>query len=242
MPQWFGWLASFCILGSATAAFPQQVSRPSDTRGPAYAVDGFTLGSRVQRASAAYRDYQCGPSDQFDGFTWCTKTRQDRERRGAFTATYSILHAADGTVIYVNRFQEPAFFGPNEANDDIQSYAGKFGGTPEVIQMPRSDALLDGQVALFGAVILKALDSGSARILAEGKSPKIGLLIDFVGDFSRSVREGLPVYRIGGGAGFVWIASHDRRGRGTLRFAAVDASRLSPKDQAPANADAPPRR
>jgi len=230
MPRWFSWLASLCILGSATAVFPQQATRPSNIPVVPYAVDGLTLGRRVQSAPSAYRDYQCGESDQFDGFKWCTKTVQDRERRGSFTAAYSILHAADGTVAYVNRFQEPAFFGPNEANDDIQSYARQFGGTPEIIQMPRSNALSDGQVALFGDVILKALDSDSIRILGEGKSPKKGLLIDFVGDFSRSVREGLPVYRIGGGAGFVWIASYDRRGRGTLRFAAVDASRLLPKD------------
>jgi hypothetical protein len=230
MPRWFSWLASLCILGSATAAFPQQATRPSNIQVAPYAVDGLTLGRRVQSAPSAFRDYQCGQSDQFDGFKWCTKTLQDRERRGSFTAAYSILHAADGTVAYVNRFQEPAFFGPNEANDDIQSYARQFGGTPEIIQMPRSNALSDGQVALFGDVILKALDSDSIRILGEGKSPKKGLLIDFVGDFSRSVREGLPVYRIGGRAGFVWIASYDRRGRGTLRFAAVDASRLLPKD------------
>jgi hypothetical protein len=230
MPRWFSWLASLCILGSATAAFPQQATRPSNIQVAPYAVDGLALGRRVQSVPSAYRDYQCDQSDQFDGFKWCTKTLQDRERRGSFTATYSILHAADGTVAYVNRFQEPAFFGSNEANDDIQSYARQFGGTPEIIQMPRSNALSDGQVALFGDVILKALDSDSMRILGEGKSPKKGLLIDFVGDFSRSVREGLPVYRIGGGSGFVWIASYDRRGRGTLRFAAVDASRLLPKD------------
>jgi hypothetical protein len=238
MPRWFSWLASLCIFGGATAAFPQQVSRPSNIQAPAYEVDGLILGSRVQRTSSAYREYQCGQSDQFDEFKWCTRTLHDRERRGSFTATYSILHAADGTIVYVNRFQEPAFFGPNEANDDIQSYARKFGATPEIIQMPRN-ALSDGQLALFGTVILKALDSDSIRILAEGRSPKKGLLIDFVGDFSRSVREGLPVYRIDGGAGFVWIASYDRRGRGTLRFAAVDASRLLPKNQAPSNADAP---
>jgi hypothetical protein len=56
------------------------------------------------------------------------------------------------------------------------------------------------------------------------------MLIDCIGDFTRSVKEGLPVYRISGGAGFVWVASYDERGRGTLRFAAVDASRLSPQN------------
>ena len=35
------------------------------------------------------------------------------------------------------------------------------------------------------------------------------------------------MYRIGGGAGFVWAASTDPRGRGTLRFAAIDPSAMS---------------
>jgi hypothetical protein len=76
----------------------------------------------------------------------------------------------------------------------------------------------------------KVLDSESMKIVADGKSPKKGMLIDCIGDFTRSVKEGLPVYRISGGAGFVWVASYDERGRGTLRFAAVDASRLSPQN------------
>jgi hypothetical protein len=40
--------------------------------------------------------------------------------------------------------------------------------------------------------------------------------------------EGLPMYRISGRAGFVWVASFDQRGRGTLRLTAVDASAFTP--------------
>jgi hypothetical protein len=39
----------------------------------------------------------------------------------------------------------------------------------------------------------------------------------------------LPVYRLSGGAGFVWVASYGPKGRGTLRLLAVDASALSPQ-------------
>jgi hypothetical protein len=240
MPRWFRWLSPLCILGGATTAFAQQVTtQPAGGQIPAYAVDGFALGSRVQVRGSSYREYQCSPSDQFDGLTWCQKILQDRERRGSFTATYSILHTADGTVVYVNRYQEPAFFGPSEANEDIQSYSHKFGGTPEITQLPHRNGLPDGIVALWGTIILKALDNDSMRILAEGKSPKKGLLIDFVGDFARSVSEGLPVYRISGGAGFVWVASYHQRGRGTLRFAAADASRILPQAQIQPNAGPP---
>ena len=54
-------------------------------------------------------------------------------------------------------------------------------------------------------------------------------MIDFIGNFSRSAQEGLPVYRLSGGAGFVWVASYDQKGRGILRFAAIDASVMSPQ-------------
>jgi hypothetical protein len=36
------------------------------------------------------------------------------------------------------------------------------------------------------------------------------------------------MYRISGRAGFVWVASFDQRGRGTLRLTAVDASAFTP--------------
>jgi TPR repeat protein len=63
--------------------------------------------------------------------------------------------------------------------------------------------------------------------LSEGKSPKKGLLIDFLGNFVRSAKEGLPIYRIENGPGFVWRASFDLNGRGSFRFAAIDASEFS---------------
>ena len=43
------------------------------------------------------------------------------------------------------------------------------------------------------------------------------------------MKEGLPIYRISGGAGLIWVASFDQKGRGTLRFAAVDASAFYPE-------------
>jgi hypothetical protein len=44
------------------------------------------------------------------------------------------------------------------------------------------------------------------------------------GNFDRSAKERFPLYRISGGAGFVWAASFDQKGRGTLRLVAVDIS------------------
>jgi hypothetical protein len=78
--------------------------------------------------------------------------------------------------------------------------------------MPRQSGLSDAIVATWGKIELEPLDSESVRSLAEGKSPKKGLLIDFLGNFTRSAHEGLPIYRIVGGAGFLWAGSFDQKG------------------------------
>ena len=61
----------------------------------------------------------------------------------------------------------------------------------------------------------------------KGSTSKDRYLIDFIGNVARSAKEGLPIYRISGGTGFLWVASFDRNGRGTLRLAAVDLSASS---------------
>jgi len=195
---------------------------PSGSR---YVVAGLGLGSRIQFDSSDYREYKCNPSDQFDGFTWCQKTRQER---GFANVTYSILHSQDGSVVYVNRFQEPAFFGRNEAEDAIRQHSTELGEKAQIKKLPRQRGIPEGILATWGKVVLEPLDNDSIKTLAEGRSPKKGYLVDFVGNFARSAKEGLPIYRISGGAGLLWVASFDPIGRGILRFAAVDPSASLP--------------
>jgi hypothetical protein len=219
--------------------FERHDPQPTGSQSSAYAVGGVALGATVQSESSAYREYKCGPSDQFDGFTWCQKTRKGKERRGSFNAIYSILHSPDGAAVYVNRYQVPAFFGASEPNDDIQRYSRKIGESPRITRMPHRAGFPDGILASWGKVELEPLDNDSIKALAEGRRPITrGYFIDFIGNFARSAKEGLPVYRLSGGAGFVWVASYGRKGRGTLRFLAIDASAISPQlvaTQAPIN-------
>jgi hypothetical protein len=189
-----------------------------------YVVDGLAVGTQLSFTSASYREYRCSPSDQFEGLTWCQKTRDDKERRGSYTAAYSILHARDGNILYVNRSQEPAFFSQNEVEEEIQRYSSKIGEVPRIMKMPHRSGVRDGIIAVWGKITLEQLDPESIRILRGGKSPKKGLLIDFLGNFVQSAKEGLAIYRIEGGPGFLWAASFDQKGRGTLRLSAVDAS------------------
>jgi hypothetical protein len=220
------YIRSQCHSSSAAASHDQS---PAETK---YAVDGLAVGSRVKIDSAAYREYKCNPSELFGGFTWCQKARNYHERGGAYTATYSFLHARDGRVIYVNRYQEPAVLSPNEADEDIQRYSSKIGESPRIVKIPPQSGLPDGILALWGKTTLEGLDRDSLNVLAAGGKPKQGLLIDFIGNFARSAKENLPIYRITGGAGFIWRASFDQKNTGSVRFAAVDAWELSPPNQA----------
>src|SRR5262245_49866850 len=102
------------------------------------------------------------------------------------------------------------------------------GETAQIKRLPPRRGFPEGVLATWGKVTLEPLDSDSINTLAEGRSPKKGYLIDFIGNFARSAKEGLPIYRISGGAGFLWVTSYDQRGRGTLRFAAIDSSAIYP--------------
>jgi hypothetical protein len=232
-----GLLTALCLTGTAKAQLGH--NDPTASQVPTYVVEGIALGSKVKADSSAYREYKCGPSDQFEGFTWCQRSRRDSERRRSFEATYSILHSKDGTVVYANRTQQPALLDASKADRDIQNYSRKLGGPPKITKMPRQSGLSDAIVATWGKIELEPLDSESVRSLAEGKSPKKGLLIDFLGNFTRSAHEGLPIYRIVGGAGFLWAGSFDQKGRGTLRFATIDASALQPGPLTIRPSDAP---
>jgi hypothetical protein len=103
-------------------------------------LDGLAVGSQLNFGSTSYREYKCSPSDQFDGLTWCQKTRSDKERRRSYTAAYSLLHSRDGNILYINRSQEPAFFNAKEAEVNIQRYSRKIGESPRIMKMPHRGA------------------------------------------------------------------------------------------------------
>src|SRR5215831_5122641 len=208
-------LANVVLCGNALAA-------------PEYAVEGLAVGTQLNLGSASYQEYKCSPSDQFDGLTWCQKARSDKERRGSYIAAYSLLHSRDGNILYINRSQEPAFLNPKEAEVNIRRYSRKIGESPRIMKMPHRSGLPDGLIAVWGKITLEPLDKESVKILADGKGPGKGLLIDYLRNFARSAKEGLPIYRIDGGPGFIWAASFDQKGRGTLRLAAVELSGFSP--------------
>ena len=143
-----------------------------------------------------------------------------------------MLLSQTGEVSYINRYQEPAFLDATDADEYIERYSREIGERPQVTRIPHRPDHGDGLIAMWGRATLEQLDEDAVKMLEDGKSPKKALLVDLIGNFARSAREGLPIYRIGGGAGLIWIAGFDGSGRGTLRFAAVDVSELAPSGQA----------
>src|SRR6516225_4017947 len=105
--------------------------------------------------------------------------------------------------------------------------------------MPRGLAPVDGLIAVWGKVTLESLDPTGVKELAAGRSPRQGILVDFIGNLTDSARRGLPIYRATGGPGFVWAASFNPQGRGTLRFFAIDPSSLLPGTAKQSTAPAP---
>jgi hypothetical protein len=206
----------------------------------AYAVDGLAVATQLNFKSASYRDYKCNPSDQFEGLIWCQKTRAEKGR-GSRTTAYSLLHSKDGKISYINRSQESASFNPSESELAIERYSRELGESARLLKAPHRSGVANGVIAVWGKITLEPLDQDSIKLLADGKKPRRGLLIDYLRDFTRSAKEGLPVYRIVGGPGLIWAASFDQKGRATLRLAAVDVSGFAPPpDSAPVDTIAAP--
>jgi hypothetical protein len=197
-----------------------------------YVIDGFVLGEQAEPG----RDYRCEPARLSSNFTWCERTRQERTRRGSFNSTMSILSDQNGDAVYVNRAIEPAFFGPTEMSSEIARLSSRFGERPREMRLPPRDDVPANVIAVWGKLQLEPLDAAALAALDPEKMSAQDMLLDPLGDLKRSMELKLPVYRLGGGAGYLWAGAH-ANGRGHLRFLMADPSSFVAK---PATATAQP--
>jgi hypothetical protein len=195
-----------------------------------YVIEGIALGATLQEA----RDYQCEASEPFPEYTWCRRKRQEKGRRGPFASTNAVLHDRGGTIAYVSREIRPAFFAGNDIQAEIKRLSARFGARPRETRLPEQENFKTAVVALWGSLQLEQLDGKSLEALQSGEPSEQSLLVDHLGDIRQSLRLGLPIYRLDGGPGYLWLATSERSGRGYLRFLAVDVPALAtPKDIAP---------
>jgi hypothetical protein len=219
---------------SIAVAPPTSLSRPN------FVVDGLAVGGAVYPESPTYKAFKCHPSDQFSGFTWCAISHPLRGKFGAYESL-TILHSSSNTAAAVFQDVNPAYFAPNDAEREIQRLSQRFGQAARIHNGdPRPDAP-HSVIATWGDVTLTPLDQPTLDALSRGDTITAGLLVDFLGEPRKSAREGLPVFHIGGGNGYIWAAKFDDSGRGLLQITAVDASLLPERsaEQTPPTAYAP---
>jgi hypothetical protein len=104
--------------------------------------------------------------------------------------------------------------------------------------MPHREGLPNAVMAIWGAIQLEPLKPDEISVVAAGGSDP-GILVSILDDPERSAKVGGPVYRLAGGAGFLWIATFNQNGRGVLRYLAIDASEIESSSQVVSNQPAP---
>ena len=191
---------------------------------PTYSIEGFEPGERAETG----RDFQCSRAEHATDFTWCRRSRHEKNRRGTFESTMSVLRNQDDITVYVDRRIEPAFFGSNDIQNEIARLGNRFDEHAHEVRLPQRDDLPTAVIATWGKIRLEPLNAEALAALKSGKASPQNLFVDYLGDLKRSAELGLPVYRIQGEAGYLWSAS-SANGRGHLRFLAIDPSALAVK-------------
>lgn len=225
-------LVCFVANGFSTAGSAQEPAGQ-------YVIDGLPLGGTVNREGKVYKEYKCSTSTQFIGHTYCARRNVEKRPNGTVTVTTSIIHDEVGTVAYVNRFIEPAFLSLKEVEEEIARLSAKYSQSSTTLQAPIIAGAPEARIARWGSLQLQQISGQDLAIVKEGRSPGKGILVDYLGDFTRSASLDFPVFSVEGNSGFVWAASFDQLGRGTLRFFAIDAAKLS-KTRGSVSADSKP--
>ena len=114
--------------------------------------------------------------------------------------------------------------------------SSEFGQQARIIRMSQREGLPSAVMAIWGAIQLEPLKPDEISVVASGGSPP-GILVSFLGDEERSAKAGVPVYRLAGGAGFLWVATFDQNGRGVLQYLAIDDSKIEPSRQVASNSE-----
>lgn len=204
-----------------------------------FSVDGLAVGGSVNPASRAYKSYRCRPSEDYPSFTWCVRNQTKRIQAKNVSVTTTLVHSTDGFVAYINQSIQPAHFTVQEIEKELNRLSARFSSAPQMKKMTDGPGGLMALLAAWNDIDLQPLNQAERSVLAQGGSLHAGILVDLLGDFHKSARMQLPVYRVSGGKGFVWVGSFDREGTGKLRFFAMDPSLLQTPAAVPSTVPQP---
>jgi hypothetical protein len=189
-----------------------------------YVVDGLKLGGNV--TGTGVQSYNCQLSDEFTQLVSCERT-QTRNRGYDYSATSTIMHNEGGIAVLLRIKVTPVRMTKGEAQKEIDQLSKELGGKP--LSVDWLDAYADrpaSVIARWGQVKLDNIDLESSDAIEAGRNPRIGVLVDNLGDVQRSAKLGLQVYRISGGSGYVYSASFDNNGRGHRQYIAANGDEL----------------
>src|SRR5690348_1213615 len=162
-----------------------KIPRFSTVAASKYFVDGLPLGGHVKSGNLAHQEYQCRPSDKFSGFIWCHEEHTTPDNR--VMRSHSILQSQDGTAYYVNSYFQPAFFDPNDIQNEIDRMSSEFGQQARILQTSQREGLPSAIMAIWGAIQLEPLKPDEISVVASGGSLP-GILVSFLGDEERSAK------------------------------------------------------
>jgi len=157
-----------------------------------------------------------------------------------------LLHSSSNKVVFITETIVPALFSPGDIDREIARISKGFGQEARTLTADTKPGLPHAVLAAWGDVTLTPLDDIALEALRRGEKIHRGLIADFLGDARKSARSGLPVFSLGGGPGFLWGASFDDAGNGSLRSSAVDDNEVGSDENsrialvAPTNRPKPP--
>jgi hypothetical protein len=175
------WIRNLCFYGVAIAIVPTVSIAQERTitvhPEPKFFVDGLAVGAPVAPNSKAYRQYVCKPSEQYDQFTRCHESHTEK----GVQISRTIMHTSNLITWYVNKELSPAYFTASAIDTELNRLSGSF-STPRIHRINEMHGFPKAIIATFGGVELQPLSRDDLAILAQGKSPHLGILVDFMNE------------------------------------------------------------
>ena len=140
----------------------------------------------------------------------CNWRREERPQTGKITLTNSILHDTDGTALYINQSVELAILDGGAVDAEIERLSRRFQERACVTRVTAKNGLPAAVIAQWGQVRLEPLDQENIRAWLPDESRETASSSTSSRISKNPPGEGLPVFRIGGGPGYIWSARYDR--------------------------------
>jgi tetratricopeptide (TPR) repeat protein len=197
-------------------------------RAAQYTVDSFKLGAPIAQSDLNNQHYNCTPSDEFADAVRCEYTQQTTGRAGPLKVSHALVQAQDGTAVYLTATAAPVILSQSAVQNELNDLSRVIGERPTKVDVqPATSQSPTTVIATWGQVKLEEVQGDDYDVLANGKNPHLGVLIDLVGNLQYSIEHRLTIYQMTGGAGYVYSASLDASGRGHRHYVAIDPAQIA---------------